>query len=251
MDNSRAFGVLFSRDLKNLFINPAWVLYNTLFPLVLVCVLSYLTKGSYGGMGVTSYDFYGVTLLLFSALSVAMTSANSFMEHRIKASNLRVLYAPIQPTFVHLSKIAATFVFTTVCFIAVVGVLHFWFRVRLGTDLFGYVAVIVLLLGLLSSALGVMFCCIFRSEELANKVLSPVIQVMALGGGLFFPMDGLSPTLERISWLSPAKWVAEAVFRIIYDHDLGMFLPVSLVLSLCVVGALVGCKLTFRTEDFV
>lgn len=121
----RAFGVLFIRDLKNLFINSAWVMFNTVFPL--------------------------------------------------------------PPSFVYVSKIAATFVFTTVCFGVAVSVLHVRLGVRFGGELFGYVATIVLLLGLLSSALGVMFCCLLRSEELANKVVSPVLQVMTIVGGLFFP----------------------------------------------------------------
>lgn len=245
------FGVLFSRDLKNLFINPAWVSFNTAFPLVLILVLGYLTKGNYGGMGVTSFDFYGVTLLLFSSLSVAMTSSNSFMERGIMASNLRVLYAPVRPSSVYLSKIVATWLFTSVCFSAIVAVLHFWLGVDFGGKLFGYVATIVLLLGLFSSAVGVMFCCLLRSEELANKVVSPVSQVMAIVGGLFFPLDGFSETMARISWYSPAKWVAEAVFRIIYDGDLAMFLPAVLILSVATVAALIGCKLTFRTEDYV
>lgn len=41
----RAFGVLFRRDLLNLFLNPAWIMFNTVFPLLLVLVLGYLTKG--------------------------------------------------------------------------------------------------------------------------------------------------------------------------------------------------------------
>lgn len=250
-DDRRAFSVLFSRDLKNLFMNPAWIMFNTVFPLLLVLVLGYLTKGGYGGMGVTSYDFYGVTLLVFSAWSVAMTSTNSFMEQRIMASNLRVLYAPVRPSFVYVSKIMASFVFTNVCFAVLIAVLHFGLGVHFGGPLFGYVAAIVLLLGLLSSALGVMFCCILRSEELANRVLSPVLQLTAVAGGLFFPLDGVSRTLERVSWFSPAKWVAEAVFRIIYDHDLSLFGPTVGVLALATVAAFVGCKLTFRTEDYV
>lgn len=250
-DGAYAFGVLFVRDLKNLFLNPAWVMFNTVFPLLLIAVLGYLTKGGYGGMGVTSYDFYGVTLLLFSALSVAMTSANSFMERHIMASNLRVLYAPIRPSFVYSSKIVATWVFATVCFGVVTAVLHYVFDVNFGGSRFGSVSFIVVLLSLFSSAVGVMCCCLLRSEEVANKVVSPVTQIMALAGGLFFPLDGLSETLARLSWASPAKWVAEAVFRIIYDGDTGMLAPTIIVLLVGTAVAFAVCKWSFRTEDYV
>lgn len=246
-----AFGVLFRRDLLNLFLNPAWIMFNTVFPLLLVIVLGYLTKGNYGGMGITSYDYYGVTLLLFGALSTGMTSANSFMERHIMASNLRVLYAPIRPSYVYSAKIVATWVFTAVCFAVVTAVLHFGLGVNFGGPRFGSVMTVVLLLSLLSSVVGVMACCLLRSEELANKAVSPVTQLMAVVGGLFFPLDGLSPTLARLSWFSPVKWVAEAVFRIIYDGDGSMFWPTVAVLIIGTGIAWVVCQRTFRTEDYV
>lgn len=96
-----------------------------------------------------------------------------------------------------------------------------------------------------------MFCCIFHSEEVANKLLSPVIQGMALASGLFFPLDGISPWLARLSWLSPVKWVAEALFQLIYDDDTSLFLPVVMVLTVTTAAFLAGCHWTFRRENYV
>ncbi len=245
------FMVIFKRDLINIVLNPVLLLYNTVFPLLLTLVLGYLAAGSYGGGGISSYDYYGVTLLIYSVLNVSMTASNSFMERSLKASNLRILYAPFRLSFVYLGKIAATFVFTATCFLALIGMLYLTLGVNFGGDYFGYVLVILLLFNLLAAATGVLFCCIFHSEEITNKILSPVISLLALLGGLFFPLDGLGRAAERVSWLSPVKWVVEAIFRLIYDQDASLFLPVVLVLAGLTVAALAGCKLTFRTEDYV
>lgn len=246
-----SFSALVGRDAKNLFGNPAWVIFHVGLPLVLAAILGYLTKGHYGGAGIRSYDFYGVTLLLFSALSTAMTASNNFMERSIMPSNLRVLYAPVAPAAVYSSKIIATGLFASICFAFVVAGLRVGFRVNFGGSLFPYVAAIVAGVGVFSAAVGVMFCCLLRSEEVANKVVSPISQIIALAGGLFFPLDGISETMARLSWYSPAKWIVEATFRIIYDRDVGLFWPTMAVLAAGTGIAWLVCRWTFRTEDYV
>lgn len=51
---------LLKQDLKNLFINPMWVFYSTLFPFLLIVVMGYLSRDLFGE-AVTSYDYYFVT----------------------------------------------------------------------------------------------------------------------------------------------------------------------------------------------
>lgn len=228
------------------------VLYNTAFPMVLIALLGYVSKDRYGGLGITSYDYYGLTILLFAILNVTSTAANSFMEARLKASNLRVLYTPVPEAFVYGAKIAATFVFAACCLATVMASSRYVLHVNFGGSmLVAYIAVLLLLFILLCAAIGVLFCCIFRSEELANKILSIVTSVMALGGGLLFPLDGVSPLLAALSWLSPAKWMAQAVFQIVYDADIAMFYPAVGVLLLALGLTVTGCALTFRKEDYV
>lgn len=245
----RGFYAIFRRDLLNLLLSPILVSVNTIFPLLLVLVLGYIGSGIYAGGEVSSYDYYGITMI-FMVLNVSITAANSFMERSIRPSNLRILYAPLPGSYIYLSKIAATFVFTTACLCLIAGVLAVC-GIGIGGANMGYVLLLLIGFNLFSCSLGILFCCIFKSEELANKLLSIINNVSALAGGLFFPWDGLGKVAETISGLSPVKWVAEGVFRIIYDYDLGILLP---TLAICLAGSLVlawGCKLSFRAEDYV
>ena len=246
-----SFITVFKRDLKNLILSPVLVIYNTLFPFLMVSILGYLTSGNYKGGGVTSYDYYGVSLIIFTVLFVACTAANSFMEERVKSSNLRIMYSPINPSSIYMSKIAATFVFSSVCVLVSMAILKLCFNVNYGGENIVYVIILLELLNLLSATIGILFCCIFKSEQLANKTLSPFLNIFAIIGGAFFPIDSLGKTVEKLSYISPAKWVDEGIFKIIYDKDLSYFSPTVIILIALTIIFIIGCKLTFKVEDYV
>lgn len=253
-DNSfYKFMVLFRRDFLNVMINPVLFLTNTIFPLLLILTLGYLGESMYGGGGVTSYDYYSITILIFMAVNVSMTASNSFMESSIKTTNLRTIFAPIRLSSIYLSKIISTFVFAAICQMLLMLVLGIGFGFQIGGANVWAIVIILLLLNLFSSTLGVLFCCIFRSEELSNKILSIINNVFAVMGGLFFSLDRMGRTAETISYLSPVKWVAETLLRIIYDEDFSLLLPTAAVLIGATALFIVACRVAFRRnmEDLV
>lgn len=250
MRSIRGFQVVIRRDVINLVTNPVLLMSNTIFPLVLMIVLGYLTEGMYGNE-VTSYQYYGLTMLIFMSLNVSITAANSFMENRIRRSNLRILYAPISRSIVYLSKMIATFIFTTACSYLLVLCIYLMFGLPSKGFTWFYFMLILTGLNLFAATLGVLMCCIFKSEEVSNQLLSIVNYSLAIVGGVFFPWDGLGRVAEWISMISPVKWVAEATFRVIYDHDLAFVLP---TLGICTVGTLlllIGCHRLFNEEDYI
>lgn len=243
--------VLFKRDFINIALNPMLFLYNTVFSFLMIVVLGFLNRGNYGNTGLDSYDFYGITMLIYAALNASTTAANSFMEKSIKTTNLRVIYSPIRLSDIYLSKILATFAFTSVCLIGVVTASSLLLGVNYGGAYIPGVILLLLLFNLFSSALGVFMCCIFKSEELSNKILSLVNTLLSVLGGLFFQMDGLGNGVRFISRMSPVKWVSEGIFKMIYDQESGFYLPTCIILAALTLLLVFGCKKTFKTEDYV
>ena len=89
------FNTIMKRDIVNLLANPMLLFYNTAFPFLLILILGFLGNGNYSENGVNAYDYYGVTMLIFSGLNVTVTASNTFMEKSLKNSNLRVLHSPL------------------------------------------------------------------------------------------------------------------------------------------------------------
>ncbi|TCK92643.1 ABC-2 type transport system permease protein [Natranaerovirga hydrolytica] len=244
------FYQILKRDFLNLFTHLMWIFFSFFYPLLLVVILGYLMSGSYGDT-VTSYDYYGITIIVYSVFNTAMTAANSFMEERIKKGNMRIIYVPIPKMYVYLSKIMASFAFSFLWHLGVMWVLGAMWHVNYGGSAMGYLIIILFVLELFAAILGVLFCCIFKSEHIANQLLSIVITVFAMLGGLFFRIGGLGEVFQKISDLSPLKWVTAYIFQIIYDGNLSYYVAfIFLFVMLSLLGLLL-CGKIYKQEDYV
>jgi ABC-2 type transport system permease protein len=225
-----------------------WVFYVTLFPILLIAILGFMTKDNYGSE-FTSYNYYGITLMIYSILMSGMTSANAFMEERIKKPNMRIIYSPGSISHIYLSKIIASFVFSAVFHLLDMIFLCFLFDIKIN-----HIFELILLFGLtelFSVTLGIMLCCIFKTEAITNQLQSIIVNLMAIFGGLMFSLDGLGSTVRSISNLTPAKWLTTTTFELIYDGKQSSVLPTVALLVATIGVMIIVCKITFRKEDCI
>lgn len=235
-------------DLINLIKNPMWIFTVTAFPLLMIAFLGYLTNGNYSNL-IDSYDYYGVTLLLYAVLNSGMLASNSFMEERIKKPNMRIIYAPSSAKFIYFSKIIASFIFSFGFHLLDMVFLSLVFHVHFGS--FPQFILLLALTELFAVTLGIMCCCIFKTEAIANQILSIIINLISILGGLMFSLDGYGETVRRISLLSPAKWLSNTMFQMIYDHNSQSVFATALGLVVTTCVMIVVCNITFRKEDCI
>ena len=237
-------------DLKNLFTNRMWIFYAIGFPLALVLILGFLASGGYG-TSVTSYDYFGIAVMIFAVFNTSTFSANSFLEERIKSPNMRIVYSPVRPFAIHFSKTLASFIFCSITCTLVTGFLWMVAGVNYGGNLCWAPFVLMLLSIFFFSALGVLVCCVLKSEDMTNQILSLVLTLLAVLGGVFFPIDGLGSLIASLSWISPAKWILACCLRIVYDGDFSLFTPACLVLVLLSALTVWLSTVFFRQEDYL
>ena len=245
------FKQIFKLDLINLFTNPMWIFYAICFPIILILILGFLASGRYGDV-LSSYDYYGVSLIVYGVFNAATFSANIIMEDRIKSPNMRVIYSPVHPFSIHFSKVLASFVFSTVCYTFVGVALYFIAGINFGGAAATWAIFAIMLLSIfLFSSLGILVCCLLRDENITNQILTLLFAVFAVLGGIFFPVSGLGKAISLISWASPAKWILTAYLRIIYDKNYSMFLPVcGMLIVLSAISVFLSSKL-FKGEDYI
>lgn len=235
-------------DFINLITNPMWIFYATGFPVLLIMILGYLTKNTYHGK-FSSYDYYGISLMIYAALNSGMTSANAFMEERIRKPNMRIIYAPGSVSNIYLSKILSSFIFSVIFHLVDLAIIDLAFHIHLGN-----VWMFILLLtitDLFANVLGVMICCIVKTEACANQLQSILVNLFAILGGVLFSLDGYGKFARNLSKISPVKWVVDAAFQIIYDDNAHLFLPVIGIMMIVVIMMIGICQLTFRKEDCI
>ncbi|MBO0452492.1 ABC transporter permease [Candidatus Enterococcus murrayae] len=245
----RLFRII-QRDTINLLTNPMWIFFSLMFPFLLVAILGFLTEGLYGKY-FTSYDYYGVTLMLFSTMYAATFSANSFMEEKIKKANLRIVYSPIRNWFIPFSKVVATFIFTTLFYTIAAVICHLLFQIRFGDEKLVQIWALFSGMNLLFSCIGVLMCCIFKSEGVANQIISILTAALAMLSGFLFPVANLGETFVKISnWLPTAK-VAQTIFEMIYDQNASNFSSMFILLLICSLLILVIATILFNGEEYV
>ena len=241
---------IFKRDFLNLLINPMWIFYSTVFPFLLAAIFGFLSSGNYG-KEITSYDYYGISIIIYMILNTSTLAANSFMEEKIKKGNMRIIYSPLPKSNIYISKILATALFSCLCHFLVIALLNLTLNVNFGG---GNIIYILLILGAFEgfvSILGVLFCIIFKSENTANQVLSIVINIFGILGGLFFRLDGFGERMEKLSYISPVKWLITNIFKVIYDRDFSYYMPTLYILILLSIIALLLCRIFYKEEDYI
>lgn len=238
-------------DLENILRNPMLVIFNTIFPLILIAVMGFVTKGSYGSMNINSYDYYGVTIMIFTALFICMTATNTFMEEKVKKGNARIVYAPVSKTEIFLSKLISTYILGTISYSIILIICQYFFHINLGGKNVLYIMLLINMLSLFGCSLGTLFCCIFKSEQGANSTMQIAIVLFVFFGGVFFPIASLGKFVEKISNISPVKWVTECAFKIIYDNDFSIYLPTLVLVFAGSIICILICQIIFKPEEYV
>ncbi|MGG0824642.1 ABC transporter permease [Paenibacillus turicensis] len=245
-----SFAQIFKMDLSNNSKNIVLIGFNTIFFLLIVLIFGFLSEGAYADP-IASYNYYGISILVYSIFNGAMTATNSFMERDIKRPNLRIIHSPVGKSAIYFSKILSSFVFNYICHLLVVLLLMFTMNLNFGGQYFGYVLLLMVPLEFATSALGIFFCCLFKTEEIASTLLSNVLSILAFLGGVFFSLESMGPSIAWVSKLSPIKWITDAFFMVIFDSNFNLFWPVFGISILISAVLVYGCEKCFRTEDYL
>lgn len=238
-------------DFINIVKNPTLLIANTVVPIIIIGVMGFVTKSSYNGSRVGSYDYYGVTMMIFTAIMLAMTATNTFMEEKVKRGNTRIIYAPVSKTKIYFSKLLATYILGTICSSIIIILGQYLMHINFGGKNIFYIMLLINALSFLGCCLGTMFCSIFKNEQLANSIMQIPILIFILLGGSFFPVEGLGKTIAKISVISPIRWVTECAFKIIYDNDFSIFIPTLCVILIFSIACIIVCHITFEPEEYV
>ncbi|WP_159887124.1 ABC transporter permease [Paenibacillus puerhi] len=237
-------------DFLNICRNPMLVMINTVGQMMIWGGFGLVTSGQFGGT-INSFDYYGVATMTLSSILISMTVTNTFMEEKVKRGNLRIAYAPVSKAEIYLSKLLSTFIFGVIAFTLLCLIEQYVFQSNFGGNNIFYVIALIDILALFGCSLGALVVVIFKSEERANAVM-PIISILFIFfGGVFSPIGHFGTVMQTIAQLSPAKWVLQSAFQIIYDNNFSLFLPViACLLIFSIFFTLIG-QFIFKPEEYL
>lgn len=245
------FSKIVKFDFMNVIRNPMLLIANTVLPIVLIGVIGFVTKSGYGSLNISSYDYYGITIMVFQGIMMCMTASNAFMEETVKKGNARIAYAPVSKTEIYLSKILSSYMVGGICYTLIMLIAQYTLNINFGGKNILYIILLINVLAFFGSCLGVLFCCIFKSEEGANSIMQIPILIFIFLGGVFFPIASLGKVVELISNISPLRWITQCAFQIIYDNDFSIYLPSIGITLFAAIICIVICQVIFKPEEYV
>ena len=214
---------LVKQDVKNIITNKTILLFCIVYPSFLIVMFGFLFSDVYRSETVTSYDYYGVTMICYLSLQAATITPTVFMEERIKKANMRIAFSPVTRTEIYASKLLTTFIFLETAFIIQMIILNATGLVNYGGENFGIILMLITVLLAFSISLGGAICTIVKSEDLTNKIVGITINSVAIFSGVFFPIAKLGTFADNVSNFLPAKMILNTAFQVIYDNSLSRF----------------------------
>ena len=244
--------ILMKQDFKNLMTNPTIFIFCFIYPPVLIFLFGFLFSNLYGSNIVTSYDFYGVTLMFYMLLGTITITPNAFLENRIKSANLRIAYAPIPRYVVYISKILSSYLFIGITFTIDISVMQLCHFVNYGGKQ-NIISVLILMYCMLafSVTLGGAVCVLLKSEELTNKILTIIATAFAVFSGIFFPIASFGKWIAVFANYSPLKLVIDCAFQLIYDGNSANYISIIDGLLICSVIFIIIIHIFYKPEDYL
>lgn len=211
------FWTLLKHELYRLVSSPGTMCIFLVFPVILIALMGFLFEDLYHTSVVSSYDFYGVTMLFYIMMMGSTVPANVFLEKKIKSGNTRIFYSPVSRISIYSSKILACFIVMSLSVIMNIIVFQMTSFVNFGGKNIGYVILLMIQFVFFLIVLSSAICVTIHSEEVTNIILSNSMSVFGLLSGIFFPIANLGEFFEKLAAYSPFKWTIDCLFQLIYD----------------------------------
>jgi len=186
------------------------------------------------------FQYYGI-LLLFIAVGLA----GIIMEDRTNKVLVRMGVAPIthfQYLWQNLLAYSLILIGLNVVVVTVGIIVH---GEVLNSPLLLFVIYSFFSITALGFALA--WYSIFSNKETAISILSGVIMLMTMMGGVMWPIQIMPVIFQKIAMLLPTYWLAEAVIIVAYGAPtVNLILPLSMMLMFSIAFLLLGSRRKIR-----
>ena len=205
--------------------------------------LTHETVSATTDSGVTKAEVMGQVSLGFTVMFVMMVifmMGGVFLQERQDGTWGRLLTTPVSRLGL-LGGYMLSFLLT--------GLIQFLTLVGLSALLFGiYWGPLPQLLAMASSlilaaaGLGLFVAGLVRTAEQQRAIATIVVVATSMLGGVYWPLEVVSPTMQRIGYLTPQAWAMDGLREVMLRSGAweALYLPLSVLLALAAIFTIAG-----------
>jgi ABC-2 type transport system permease protein len=226
-------------DLINVWRTPGFVVPALAFPVVFYLFFGILFSPS----GATSHAVYMlVTYSCFGIMGPAMFNfATNIASDRTQGWLTLKQLSPMPVAAYLLAKLSTSLLFALIIIILLFGVAVLFGEVRLESNQWGKLA-LLMLVGTLPFALIGLILGLTLSDKAAPGVVNLIYLPMAFLSGLWLPVTLLPSFLQQLAWLWPSYHLSQLGLKVV-GMDQGHPWPLHLAILLLFTGVLVMLSL--------
>lgn len=222
---------IFSFALKRALRTPTHLIVLLILPLALIALPVEERTGIPLG-----YSYFGLVLFYSASMLV-----HFIMEDRVKGIVIRVAAAPIthlQYLWQNLLAYALLLVGQSVVLSVGCMLVH---EQSAASSLQFLIVFIFFSLAVIGFSLS--WCTLFRSKEASVTIMFILIMIMAMLGGMTWPIQNMPELLQRFVMILPTYWLVEAITSISEGASaIELTLPLAILLLFAIVCLLLGSK---------
>jgi ABC-2 type transport system permease protein len=193
-----------------------------------------------------SLDYYTVTMLTMILLYASLTGFWSIRGDIEQMTGNRTLCAPVRKYEFLTGKVLGCIGVTFLQALVVLLFSGLVLKAYWGEDL---VTVCILLMSqsIMAVSLGAGLAYLFKNGDAASGIINTAVPLIVFLGGGYVPLDVMGASFEKLSNISPVKWINSALFRVIYDGDysqvaLSLGINISIAVLFILIAAMFSRK---------
>jgi ABC-2 type transport system permease protein len=174
-----------------------------------------------GRESVTSSEYYAVAMMSMFILFAAGQGGRMLLEEKDNQTYQRMVIADISKTHILAGKFFTVFLIASVQILIMIAFSYFALKVKWKD--FSSIFIISITSAFAVAGLGIFIGSLTYSMgnyKLANTFENVIIQIMALLGGSFFPLDLLPDVIQKLGFLSLNGVALKAFLKIILGYSI-------------------------------
>ena len=188
----------------------------------------------------SSLDYYAITMLTLMMLYSSLTGFSTVKYEQYLKTQNRIFASPVRKHEYLTGKIIGSLAISVLQALAIFVFGKYLLNANWGNDIFTVLCIIIAECIMMVS-LGACIAVLVKNAGAGSSALNIIVPLIAFLGGGYVPLSQMGSVINKMSVVSPLRWINDAIFRVIYDNDY-RYVPIAVIV--CLFIATVSITLT-------
>lgn len=188
----------------------------------------------------SSMDYYAITMMTLIIMYCSMSGISAIADEKRDKTLTRIFCAPIRNAQILVPKVTGVVIATSLQILFVFIIDKLVLKANFGSNLLPVFAVLLAQIIMMVSV-GVGAAYLFKNSTSGIAVIQSAIPLFVFLGGGYVNLElvGVTGFLEKLTYISPVKWINKTILQIVFANDystMGTTILICMTVSVLFLG---------------